>query len=51
MPTRASVEFGVEVAVDAGKLTALLVNGNTTGSLKVTLEWESRTASHSRLKR
>ena len=51
-PTKASVEFGVEFAMEAGKLTALLVNGSSTGSLKVTLEWESRApASRPRLKR
>jgi hypothetical protein len=38
-PTKASVEFGVEVGVDSGKLTALLVQGTGKANLKVTLEW------------
>jgi hypothetical protein len=38
-PERASVEFGVQVAVKAGKLTALLVEGSGQASLKVTLGW------------
>jgi predicted ATP-dependent Lon-type protease len=36
-PERASVEFGVQVAVKSGKLTALLVEGSGQVSLKVTL--------------
>jgi hypothetical protein len=40
-PQRASVEFGVEVAAQEGKLTALLVQGSGTASVKITLEWGS----------
>jgi hypothetical protein len=40
-PERASVEFGVQVAVKAGKLTALLVEGSGQASLKVTPGWGS----------
>ena len=36
---RATVEFGLDLAVKAGKLTGLLVEGNSTATLKVTLEW------------
>jgi hypothetical protein len=39
-PTSASVELGFEVAVKSGRLTALLVEGSGTASLKVTLTWE-----------
>lgn len=39
-PRRASVEFGLEIGVDSGKLTALLVKGTGTANLKITLEWE-----------
>lgn len=39
-PQKASVEFGLEVAVESGKLTAMLVKGSGTASLNVTLEWE-----------
>jgi hypothetical protein len=38
-PTKASVEFGVEVACEPGKLTALLVKGSAKANLKITLEW------------
>jgi len=38
-PSKASVEFGLEVAVEAGRLTALLVKGSGTATLKITLEW------------
>lgn len=38
-PRKASIEFGLEVAVEAGKLTALLVNGSSTATLKIALEW------------
>lgn len=38
-PRKATVEFGLELAVESGKLTALLVKGSGTASLTVTLEW------------
>ncbi len=38
-PDKASVEFGVEVAIESGQLTALLVQGTATSNLKITLEW------------
>jgi hypothetical protein len=38
-PHKASVEFGLEVALEAGQLTALLVKGSGTSNLKITLEW------------
>ncbi len=38
-PRSASVEFGLEIALEAGHLTALLVKGTGTSNLKVTLEW------------
>jgi len=38
-PRKASVEFGLEVAAESGKLTALLVKGSGTASLKIVLEW------------
>ncbi len=39
-PEKASVEFGVEIAVESGNLTALIVKGAAKGNLKITLEWE-----------
>jgi hypothetical protein len=38
-PHKGSVEFGIEVAVESGQLTALLVKGAGTANLKITLEW------------
>jgi hypothetical protein len=42
-PERASVEFGLDLAVKSGKLTGLLVEGDATATLKVTLEWQRTT--------
>jgi hypothetical protein len=39
-PKKASVEFGVEVSIESGKLMALLCSGGATANLKITLEWE-----------
>jgi hypothetical protein len=41
-PTGASVEFGIEVGVDSGKLTALLVKGTGKANLKITLSWGAK---------
>jgi len=38
-PRSASVEFGLEVGVESGKLTTLLVKGSATANLKITLTW------------
>ena len=38
-PRKATLEFGVEVAVEAGKLTALLVKGTADATLTIALEW------------
>jgi len=38
-PSKASVELGLEIAVDEGALTALLVKAGGKANLKVTLEW------------
>ena len=38
-PQRASVEFGIEIALEAGQLTALLIKGSGSSNLKITLEW------------
>ncbi len=38
-PRGASVEFGLEIGVESGKLTAMLVKGTGTANLKITLEW------------
>jgi hypothetical protein len=38
-PRKAIIEFGIEVAIDSGKLTAIIVKGSGSANLKVTLEW------------
>jgi hypothetical protein len=38
-PKKASVTFGVEVAVKSGKLVSLLAQADGTATLTVTLEW------------
>ncbi|MEU0130364.1 CU044_2847 family protein [Streptomyces sp. NPDC006289] len=40
-PDSASIEFGVDVKVESGKLTGLVVSGSANATLKVTLNWES----------
>jgi hypothetical protein len=39
-PDRATLEIGVEFAVEAGELTALVVNGSGASNVTITLEWE-----------
>jgi len=38
-PSKAAIKFGLEVAVESGKLTALLVKGSGKANLEITLEW------------
>jgi hypothetical protein len=38
-PQKASIEFGLEVGLESGKLTALWVKGSGKANLKITLEW------------
>jgi hypothetical protein len=38
-PDQASVKFGVEIGVDAGKLTAVLAKGTSSANLEITLQW------------
>lgn len=40
-PKKASVEFGMEVGLESGKITALLVKGTAKANLKITLHWEN----------
>lgn len=41
-PSSASVEFGIEIEVESGKLTALLVKGTSRANLKITLNWGAK---------
>lgn len=38
-PDKATVEFGLEVGLESGKLTALWVKGTGKANLKITLTW------------
>ena len=38
-PDKASVKFGLKVAIESGQLAALIVKGSGEGNLEVTLEW------------
>lgn len=38
-PRKASVEFGLEIVVESGSFTSLLVKGSGEANLKITLEW------------
>ena len=40
-PQRASVEFGVQLGLESGKLTACIVKGSTAANLKIVLEWST----------
>lgn len=39
-PSKVSVELGLELVVKSGVLVGLIVDGESTGSLTITLEWE-----------
>jgi len=41
-PTKAAVEFGLSIALESGKLTALFVKGSGNASVKITLEWAGK---------
>jgi hypothetical protein len=40
-PKKVSVKLGLEVGLEAGKLTALLVKGTGKANLEITLHWEN----------
>lgn len=40
-PDKMSVEFGLELAMRSGALTAMLVGGGGSASLRVMLEWQN----------
>jgi Trypsin-co-occurring domain 1 len=42
-PEKATVEFGIDVGVESGQLTSMLVKGTGTATIKVTLEWTGGT--------
>ncbi len=38
-PSKAIVEFGIEIAASEGRLIAVVVKGDAKANLKITLEW------------
>jgi len=38
-PSKASVEFGIQIGIESGKITAMFVKGTGSADLKVTMEW------------
>jgi hypothetical protein len=38
-PDKASVKFGLELAIEPGGLTAVIVKGSGKANLEITLEW------------
>ena len=47
-PDRASIKFGLDLTVESGSLTAVIVKGSSKANLEITLEWnqDSRDYSH-----
>ncbi|UQU68187.1 hypothetical protein COUCH_18720 [Couchioplanes caeruleus] len=41
-PSRATVEFGLDVSMESGQATALIVKGTGSAHVTVTLEWDLR---------
>jgi len=39
-PKKATVKFGMEVAIESGQLAAVIVKGSGKANLEITLEWE-----------
>ncbi|MFD2473659.1 CU044_2847 family protein [Amycolatopsis silviterrae] len=39
-PSKVAVEFGCEIGVESGQLTAILVKGTAKANVKVSLEWK-----------
>ena len=42
MPTKTTVEFGIECSIKEGKLIAALTQGSAKGNLKIILEWSRK---------
>ncbi len=41
-PKKATVKFGMELAIESGQLTAIIVKGSGKANLEITLEWETQ---------
>lgn len=46
-PKKATVKFGMELAIESGQLTAVIVKGSGKANLEITLEWETQSKSES----
>lgn len=44
-PTKATVKFGLEIAVESGKLIAVLGKGSAKANLEIALEWTKEAGS------
>ncbi len=40
-PKKATLKFGMEIAVESGALTAVIVKGSGKANLEITFEWET----------
>jgi hypothetical protein len=40
-PSEATIEFGIDLHAESGKLTSLLVDGSAAAALKITLTWRA----------
>ncbi len=40
-PDQATVKFGIEIGIDAGKLTAVLAKGTSAANLEIILQWNN----------
>lgn len=38
-PNKATIKFGMELSIESGQLTAVLVKGTSKANLEITLEW------------
>lgn len=38
-PDKASVKFGIDIGIDSGRLTPLIVKDASTSNIEITLEW------------
>ena len=38
-PDKATIKFGLEIAIESGQITTLIVKGSSKANLEITLEW------------
>jgi len=41
-PKKATVKFGMELAIESGQLAAIIVKGSGKANLEITIEWETQ---------